>query len=143
MWMPGRAHFGENRPSYERGIRLFDQGRYGEAIEEFERVLETSGDDALSRRLALFYSAEAHVNLGAIYEGKGNVERAVEELEAALAHYAQVVQRDLGVEIASLAGAGAAGGLAGGLEPFRSFTGRGGRCGNGRGPLPYKHSPAL
>ena len=40
------------------------------------------------------------------------------ELDAALAHYAGVVQRDLGIDLAGIPGAGAAGGLAGGLIAF-------------------------
>jgi glycerate kinase len=49
---------------------------------------------------------------------KGATPEMIEELDAALAHYAQVVRRDLGVDIISLPGAGAAGGIAGGLVAF-------------------------
>ena len=42
----------------------------------------------------------------------------MEELEAALCRYAEVVRRDLGVDISDLSGAGAAGGLGGGLIAF-------------------------
>jgi glycerate kinase len=35
----------------------------------------------------------------------------VAELDAALAHYAEVIQRDLGLAVADIPGAGAAGGL--------------------------------
>jgi glycerate kinase len=44
----------------------------------------------------------------------------VEELDAALAHYARIIQRDLGVEVDSIPGAGAAGGLGAGLLAFTS-----------------------
>ncbi len=40
------------------------------------------------------------------------------ELDAALAHYADVVRRELGIDLARIPGAGAAGGLAGGLIAF-------------------------
>ncbi len=39
-------------------------------------------------------------------------------LDAALSHYADVVRRDIGVDLTGVAGAGAAGGLAGGLVAF-------------------------
>jgi glycerate kinase len=42
----------------------------------------------------------------------------IAELDAALAHYAAVIRRDLGAEVAEVAGAGAAGGLGAGLLAF-------------------------
>jgi glycerate kinase len=49
---------------------------------------------------------------------KGATPEVAAELDAALRHYADVARRDLGVDIASLPGAGAAGGLGGGLVAF-------------------------
>ena len=49
---------------------------------------------------------------------KGATPEAVAELDTALQHYADVVRRDLGMDIADLPGAGAAGGLGGGLVAF-------------------------
>jgi len=49
---------------------------------------------------------------------KGATPTMVESLEAALRRYGEVVGRDLGVDIVDLAGAGAAGGLGGGLVAF-------------------------
>ena len=49
---------------------------------------------------------------------KGATPEQVDILEAALHRYASVLQRSLGVDIANLPGAGAAGGLAGGLVAF-------------------------
>jgi glycerate kinase len=49
---------------------------------------------------------------------KGATAEVAVELDAALRHYADVVRRDLGVDIASIPGAGAAGGLGGGLVAF-------------------------
>ncbi len=46
---------------------------------------------------------------------KGATPAVVAELDAALAHYAEVIRRDLGRDIRYLPGAGAAGGLGGGL----------------------------
>jgi len=49
---------------------------------------------------------------------KGADARQVEELERGLASLARVIERDLGAEVADMAGAGAAGGLAAGLVAF-------------------------
>ena len=49
---------------------------------------------------------------------KGATPAMVAELDAALAHYAAVIQRDLGLDVAQLPGAGAAGGLGAGLVAF-------------------------
>jgi glycerate kinase len=49
---------------------------------------------------------------------KGATPEVAQELDAALRHYAQVIERDLGVGVLDLAGAGAAGGLGAGLVAF-------------------------
>ena len=49
---------------------------------------------------------------------KGATPEMVAELDAAMAHYAEVLRRDLGVDIANVPGAGAAGGLGAGLLAF-------------------------
>ena len=49
---------------------------------------------------------------------KGATAEMIEELDAALAHFAYIVKRDIGVEISDVAGSGAAGGLGGGLIAF-------------------------
>ena len=49
---------------------------------------------------------------------KGATPEMVAELDAALAHYAAVLQRDLGSDVANVPGAGAAGGLGVGLLAF-------------------------
>lgn len=49
---------------------------------------------------------------------KGATPEMVEELDKALAHYAEVIERDLGLEIKEQPGAGAAGGLGAGLLAF-------------------------
>ncbi|MFS8664974.1 MAG: glycerate kinase [Limnochordales bacterium] len=49
---------------------------------------------------------------------KGATPEMVEELDAALAHYAAVIRRDVGVDVAQVPGAGAAGGLGAGLVAF-------------------------
>ena len=49
---------------------------------------------------------------------KGAAPQMVEELEAALSRYAQVLKQDLGIDVADLPGAGAAGGLPASLIAF-------------------------
>jgi glycerate kinase len=49
---------------------------------------------------------------------KGATPEVAQELDAALRHYAQIIERDLGVSVLDLAGAGAAGGLGAGLAAF-------------------------
>ena len=49
---------------------------------------------------------------------KGGDAAAIRELDAALAHFAQVVARDLGRDVTGVPGAGAAGGLGAGLLAF-------------------------
>jgi glycerate kinase len=49
---------------------------------------------------------------------KGATPAMVSELDAALAHYAAILRRDLGADVAEVPGAGAAGGLGAGLLAF-------------------------
>src|SRR5260370_1344597 len=49
---------------------------------------------------------------------KGATPEMVAELDAALEHFAEIIRRDLGVDVEQLPGAGAAGGLGAGLDAF-------------------------
>jgi len=49
---------------------------------------------------------------------KGTTPEIVAQLDAALAHYAQIIERDLGYAVQEVAGAGAAGGMGAGLLAF-------------------------
>ncbi len=51
---------------------------------------------------------------------KGATPEMAAELDAALAHFARILHRDLGVDVAEVPGAGAAGGLGAGLLAFAS-----------------------
>ena len=53
---------------------------------------------------------------------KGATPEMVTELDAALAHYAQIIERDLGMAVAEIPGSGAAGGLGAGLIAFLQAT---------------------
>jgi glycerate 2-kinase len=53
---------------------------------------------------------------------KGATPEMVEELDMALAHYAQIIEKDLGMSVRDIPGAGAAGGLGAGLIAFLHAT---------------------
>lgn len=53
---------------------------------------------------------------------KGASPKIAQQLDAALAHYAEVVKRDLGMDVLNVPGAGAAGGLGAGLVAFCGAT---------------------
>src|SRR5579863_10088931 len=84
--------FGRNE-HYDRAIRLFDQGLYEEALAAFESSRTQGKGDALTERLALFYTAEAHANLGQRAMKRGAWERAEHHFQQALEihpHYADL-----------------------------------------------------
>lgn len=97
MSMLGRMFgFGRNE-HYDRGIRLFDLGKFEEAIAELNQVVkrgkEGARSDALTQRLASFYIAEAYANLGMSALVNQGFEKAEEYLGKALAvnpHYADL-----------------------------------------------------
>ena len=109
------------------------------------RLIDSAGNDlppggAALARLAHIDPASAHAGLNelrcvgatdvtnplcgptgasAVYgPQKGADTAAIEELDAALQHFADVLKRDLGVDVADMPGAGAAGGLGAGLIAF-------------------------
>ncbi|MBI1886340.1 MAG: glycerate kinase [Chloroflexi bacterium] len=111
------------------GVRLLDgEGRDlppgGAALARLERI-DVSGRD---RRLAECETVAAADVTNPLCgpEGaslvygpqKGASPEAAAELDAALRRYADVIQRDLGVDVANIAGAGSAGGLGAGLAAF-------------------------
>lgn len=53
---------------------------------------------------------------------KGATPEMVQELDAALAHYAQIIEQDLHISVSHISGAGAAGGLGAGLIAFLGAT---------------------
>src|SRR4051794_33838219 len=84
--------FGRNE-HYDRAIRLFDQGLYEEAIDSFALSRASGKKDPLTDRLALFYTAEAHANLGQASLKRASWERAEAQFRKALEihpHYADL-----------------------------------------------------
>lgn len=95
MSMLGRMFgFGRNE-EYDRGIHLFDAGQFDEAIAALRQVSRGSGRaaDVLTQRLASFYIAEAHANLGIRALEDGDYDAACASLTVALEtnpHYADL-----------------------------------------------------
>lgn len=111
------------------GVRFLDrQGKElppgGAALVHLDRV-DISGLDPRLRDVDVQVASDVNNPLcgpngaAAVYgPQKGATPGMVRELDAALAHYAGVLRHDLGVEIKDMPGAGAAGGLGGGLVAF-------------------------
>jgi glycerate kinase len=96
----------------------------GEGLIELARV-DVSVLDAAARSVRFMVAADVDNPLvgpsgaAAVFAPqKGATPRDVVLLDRALAHYAAILSRDLGVDVRDLPGAGAAGGLAAGLVAF-------------------------
>jgi glycerate kinase len=111
------------------GARLLDDAGQdlpsgGAALTRLARI-DVSGLDPRVREAELLAATDVLNPLcgpqgaSAVYgPQKGATPEMVRELDAALAHYAAVIERDLGVRVLEVAGAGAAGGLGAGLVAF-------------------------
>ncbi len=111
------------------GARLLDAAGEelepgGAALMKLQRI-DLSGLDPRLRSCEVVVAADAvnpllgPAGASLVYgPQKGGTPEEVAELEAALQRYAGIVQRDLGVDITSVSGAGSAGGLGGGLIAF-------------------------
>jgi glycerate kinase len=111
------------------GYRLLDARgrdlpRGGAALAQLERI-DASGFDSAWRSVSVMVASDV-TNLltgpqGASYiygPQKGADEKGVRELDQALAHLAEIIERDLGKRVADVPGAGAAGGAGAGLIAF-------------------------
>lgn len=115
------------------GARLLDAAGAdlppgGGALARLDRIDPTSLDPRL-RGLVVIGATDVRNPLcgphgaSAVYgPQKGATAAQVAELDAALARYAAVIERDLGVTVADIPGAGAAGGLGAGLVAFLGAT---------------------
>lgn len=111
------------------GVRLLDaQGRDlpagGAALTHLARI-DITGLDPRLKDVAIQVASDVTNPLcgpegaSAVYgPQKGATPPVVAELDAALAHYGAVLQRDLGADVMNVPGAGAAGGLGAGLLAF-------------------------
>lgn len=96
-----------------RRIARIDFSMRDKRLDESEIIVACDVDNPLigERGAARVYSPQ-----------KGATPEQVEVLEAGLTHLAEVIKNELGIDVAPLPGAGAAGGLAGGLVAFCSAT---------------------
>ena len=111
------------------GVRLLDKEghdlSFGGASLASLRSIDMSGLDGSIAECEFLVACDVNNPLtgptgaSAIYgPQKGATPDMIAQLDAALTHFSEVVQRDLGVEISDVAGSGAAGGLGGGLIAF-------------------------
>jgi len=111
------------------GVRLLDKESNdiepgGAALQNLDRI-DISGLDARIKECTITVACDVTNTLcgsqGASFvygPQKGASQEMCQQLDIALAHYAAIVQRDLGLDILNIAGGGAAGGLGAGLVAF-------------------------
>lgn len=115
------------------GYRLLDAGgrelpRGGAALSHLERIDSSGFDRGWNSVRVKVASDVTNPLLGpqgasAVYgPQKGADPQAVRELDAALAQFAAIIERDLGKRVADIPGAGAAGGTGAGLIAFLDAT---------------------
>lgn len=78
--------------SYDSGIKCYDDGRFEDALKLFEHAL-TETRDVMVQKLARFYIAESHAQLGQAALRRGQYEIAAEHFQRALEihpHYADL-----------------------------------------------------
>lgn len=111
------------------GVRFFDKDNRelpmgGAALATLSRIDTTDLDPRIKETEIIIASDVTNPLTGpkgaSVVFGpqKGATPAMVEELDKALAHYAEVIERDLGLDIKEQPGAGAAGGLGAGLLVF-------------------------
>jgi glycerate 2-kinase len=115
------------------GYRLLDASgrdlpRGGAALARLERI-DPSGLDEGWNSVKVMVASDVVNPLtgprGASYvygPQKGATSETVQELDSALGHLAEVIERDLGLDVANIPGAGAAGGTGAGLLAFLRAT---------------------
>jgi glycerate kinase len=115
------------------GYRLLDSAgadlpRGGAALARLARI-DSSGFDAAWRAVKVMVACDVNnpltgpLGASAVYgPQKGADDAAIRDLDAALANFAAVIERDLGKRVADVPGAGAAGGTGAGLMAFLDAT---------------------
>ena len=113
------------------GVRFFDAANQllnkgGAALAQLDHIDMQQLDSRLAQTEILIASDVNNPLCGekgasAVYgPQKGATPAIVKELDAALAHYNEIAKRDIGIDVNSMAGSGAAGGLGAGLILFTS-----------------------
>ncbi len=114
------------------GFRLLDAaglplGRGGKELLRLQRIEDRAASDLPWPRVRVLSDVSNPLTgpegAAAVFAPqKGATPEQVILLDQALEHYAEIIRRDLGVEIRTLPGAGAAGGTGGGLVAFCGAT---------------------
>jgi tetratricopeptide (TPR) repeat protein len=77
----------DKNPEYERGIKLYNEGKYELAVAELEKAIPKAGKDDPFYALGMFYAAESHAHIGtAKYLGG--------DPDDALAHFQKAIQEN-------------------------------------------------
>ena len=111
------------------GVRLLDEGGQelpwgGAALKRLSRIDASGLDRRLTDCQVIVASDVTNPLCGEqgaskVYgPQKGATQEVCQQLDDALAHYARVIKSDLGIDVADIPGAGAAGGLGAGLVAF-------------------------
>ncbi len=74
----------ERNPEYELGIRYFNEGNYGMAVQELEKAIANLGPGDPVYALGMFYAAESHVHLGTALFHSGDLDGAFHHYEVAV-----------------------------------------------------------
>lgn len=113
---------------YDRSGKLMKQAMAGGMLAEIDRI-DLAGLDPQVRQARLVVACDVSnpltgLNGAAHIYGpqKGATKSQIEQLDYGLAHLADVIRRDVGKDIEMIAGAGAAGGLGGGLMALLGAT---------------------
>ena len=70
---------------YRKGITLFNDGEYDQAVEVLEKVIQQARSKGSPiAKLGAFYAAEAHTKIGIANFYRGELDKAVEHFEIAL-----------------------------------------------------------
>ncbi|MBN1163629.1 MAG: tetratricopeptide repeat protein [Candidatus Krumholzibacteriota bacterium] len=74
----------EKNPEYQLGIKYFNQGKYGLAVEQLEKVVKELGPHDPVYALGMFYAAESHVHLGKALFHAGDLDAAFHHFSIAI-----------------------------------------------------------
>lgn len=74
----------EKNPEYELGIKYFNEGKYGLAVEQLENAISDLGPSDPVYALGMFYAAESHVHLGTALFHSGELDKAFDHFSIAI-----------------------------------------------------------
>jgi len=106
----------QGNEDYNAGIALYNEGRFSEAIDRFERAVSSAPVQSTTFRLGTFYAAEAHANIGRSLLKAGEHAAAIEHFEKALVETPSFPDLQYNLGVARFM----TGDIAGALAPFQA-----------------------